>query len=100
MNLCEEIKARSLTALLADFDNACAEAPPLGRRAKLEEIRGDKGEQAARQCIGKWLRGETLFRQDFEPFLSARTNPLALDIPFPGRRAGAKLRNFLAAAVE
>lgn len=99
-NVCEEIKARSVAALVADFDNSIAAAPFLRDRDELGEIRRMSGDQAAAARLRKWRVDETLFPADFEPFVSGARATLGIESPFPGEGAGARLRHFLMTSMQ
>jgi hypothetical protein len=99
-NACEEIKARSLTALIADFDGSCAPEPFLRDRNMLEEVRHMGGDDAAEARLRKWLFDEALFPAGFESFLSGATDVLEIDSPFPGDAVGAKLRHRILTAIQ
>lgn len=99
-NAGEEIKARSMTALVADFDNSVFMEHFLSYRRRLEEIQREKGVEAAQRVLQKWLYDETLLPTHFERFLSGATNALKFTSPFPGRGAGARVRNFILTAMQ
>jgi hypothetical protein len=99
-NAAEEIKARSITALTADFDNSVHIEHFLSYRMRLEQIQGEKGVEAAQSVLQKWLYDETLLPTHFERFLSGAANALKLTSPFPGQGAGARVRHSILAAMQ
>jgi hypothetical protein len=99
-NAAEEIKARSMTALVADFNNSVYMEHFLSYRMRFEDIEREKGVEAAHGVLQKWLHDETLLPAHFEPFLSGAANTLKLTSPFPGNGAGARLRNFILAGLR
>ena len=84
-NASEEIKARSISALVADFDNSVDVEHFLSYRRTLEEIQRENGVEAAERVLQKWLHDETLLPAEFERFLSGATNVLKLTSPFPDK---------------
>ena len=99
-NAAEEIKARSITALVADFDNSVDVSHILWYRLELEQIQRKNGVEAARAVLQKWLHDETLLPASFEQFLSGAENELKLASPFPGQGVSARISNFILTAMQ
>jgi hypothetical protein len=99
-NASEEIKARSMTALVADFDNSVDVTHFLSYRRTVGELQLEKGVDAGQRLLRKLIHDETLLPAEFEHFLSGATNVLNITSPFPGQGTAARIRNSILAAMQ
>jgi hypothetical protein len=98
-NASEEIKARTIDALLVDMSNTVHLDHLLAYRIKLAGER-QKSEREARLLMQKWIHDETTLPSLWEPFLWGSVDELNLTSEFSGEGLVERVYDFILRAIE